>query len=179
MRLRHGIYGLLRQRSVLLGSIVLILATGVLAACQSETPIGPDLRAEDVWARPAVAMGESSMSAGSEAAPMGHASAGTGAVFMKLVNTGSEADRLVGAQTDAAEVAEIHETTLQGDVMKMQMLSQGLEIPAEAEVVLKPGSYHIMLIGITRDLKVGDQISLVLEFEKSAPMTVDAKVQEP
>jgi copper(I)-binding protein len=165
MILKHGIHGLLRQRMVLLGSVVLLLATGVLGACQSETPPGPELRAEDVWARPAVAMGESA--------------AGTGAVFMKLVNTGSEADRLVGAQTDAAEVVEIHETTMQGDVMKMQMLSQGLEIPAEGEVVLKPGGYHIMLIGITRDLKVGDQISFVLEFEKSAPMTVDAKVQEP
>jgi copper(I)-binding protein len=179
MRFRHGIRGLLRQRSVLLGGVVILLATGALGACRSETPAGPELRAEDAWARPAVAMGERSTSAGSEQVPMAQSSAGTGAVFMKLVNNGSEADRLVGAQTDAAEVAEIHETTLQGDVMKMQMLSQGLEIPAEGEVVLKPGSYHIMLIGITRDLKVGDQISLVLEFEKSAPMTIDAKVQEP
>lgn len=178
MRLNHGIPGLLRQRSVLLG-VVLLLATGVLGACRSETPAGPELRAEDVWARPAVTMGERSTSSGSEGAPMAQSSAGTGAVFMKLVNTGGEVDRLVGAQTDAADVAEIHETTMQGDVMKMQMLSQGLEIPAEGEVVLKPGSYHIMLIGITRDLKVGDQISLVLEFEKSAPMTVDARVQQP
>ena len=74
--------------------------------------------------------------------------AGTGAVFMLLVNEGGEADRLVGGKTDVAKVVEIHETVMEGDVMKMQMLPDGLEVPARGEVLLKPGSYHVMLIDL-------------------------------
>jgi copper(I)-binding protein len=98
---------------------------------------------------------------------------------MKLVNEGREADRLTGAQTDVAEVAEIHETRIEGDVMKMQLLPNGLEIPAEGEVLLKPGGYHVMLIGIKQDLNIGDMITVVLEFEKSGRMTVEAPVKQP
>ena len=93
--------------------------------------------------------------------------AGTGAVFMLLENTGGEADRLMGGQTDVAKVVEIHETVMEGEVMKMQMLSDGLEVPAKGEVLLKPGSYHVMLIGMKQDLKVGDTFTLDSQFEKS------------
>lgn len=179
MTLRQDAHGHLRRRVLFISSIVLLLLAGGLAACKSESPPGPDIRVESVWSRPAIAMGEMSGNTGSEGATMGPAMTGTGAVFMELMNNGREADRLVSAQTDVAEVVEIHETTMQGDVMKMQMLPQGLEIPAEGEVVLKPGSFHIMLIGLKRDLNEGDRISLLLEFEKSDPMTIDAEVREP
>ena len=179
MLLRHSVHGPLRQRLGLLGGLLLLALTGVLVACQSESPAGPEVKAEDVWTRPAVSMGGNSTTAGGEQGAMGHASMGTGAVFMRLVNTGGEADRLIGAQTDVAEVVEIHETTIQDDVMKMQMLPEGLEIPANGEVLLKPGGYHIMLIGMKRDLNVGDQISLTLSFDKGAPLTIDAEVREP
>jgi len=105
--------------------------------------------------------------------------AGTGGVFMRLVNKGNEADRLVGGTTDVAQAVEIHETVVENDVMKMQMLAGGLEVPAKGEVLLKPGSYHVMLIGMQRDLKVGDTFKLELQFEKSGPITVNPEVREP
>jgi len=77
------------------------------------------------------------------------------------------------------KVLEIHETVMEGEVMKMQMLPDGLEVPARGEVLLKPGGYHIMLIGIKRDLEVGDTFSLDLQFEKSGTITVEPKVREP
>ena len=104
---------------------------------------------------------------------------GTGAVFMLLVNKGDEADRLVAGETNVAEVVEIHETVLSGDVMKMQMLADGLEIPAKSDVLLKPGSYHVMLVGMKQDLKVGDTFTLDLEFDKSGTITVEPEVREP
>ena len=63
--------------------------------------------------------------------------------------------------------------------MKMQMLAGGLEVPAKGEVLLKPGSYHVMMIGMRRDLKVGDTFTLELQFEKSEPITVNPEVREP
>lgn len=76
-------------------------------------------------------------------------------------------------------MVEIHETRLEGDVTKMQFLPDGLEIPAQGDVELKPGGYHVMLVGVTHDLKVGDEFFVVLEFEKSGPLRVEATVREP
>ena len=160
--------------SIALGLIVLLLA--VLGACGG--PAGPSIQPEDVWSRPSMMVKEleGTSEGGTE---HGKGMAGTGAVFMVLKNKGGEADRLVGGQTDVAKVVEIHETVMEGEVMKMQMLQNGLEIPAKGEVLLKPGGYHVMLIGMTRDLKVGDTFSLDLEFEKSGTIKVEPEVREP
>jgi hypothetical protein len=125
-----------------------------------------------------MAMGEMESGESAEGG-MGKGMAGTGAVFMLLVNDGAEADRLVGGSTDVAEVVEIHETTMEGEVMKMRMLPDGLEVPAKGEVLLKPGGYHVMLIGMKQDLKPGDQFTVDLQFEKSGTITVEPEVQQP
>jgi copper(I)-binding protein len=169
----------LSLRRLTAGATLLLLFIGLLMACGSEAPAGPQIEVQDVWSRPAVAVEEISGESGGGEMGMGHAKGGTGAVYMKLVNTGQEADRLVSAQTDVAEVVEIHETRMEGDVMMMQMLPDGLEIPAQGEVELKPGGYHVMLIGLKQDLKEGDQYTVVLEFAKSGPMTVEPKVRQP
>jgi copper(I)-binding protein len=158
-----------------LGLLVLLVMVTV-AACGA--PAGSSIEIEDVWARPAMAMKETTESS-EGGAGMGQPMPGTGAVFMLLRNRGLEADRLVGGQTDVANVVEIHETVMEGEVMKMQMLANGLEVPAKGEVLLKPGGYHIMLIGMQRDLAVGDTFPLELQFEKSGILTVEPEVREP
>ena len=154
--------------------VLLALLLALLAACGA--PAGPSIQARDVWARPAMA-GSGAQSG--ESGGMGMAAPGTGALFMRLVNDGREADRLIGGRTDVAQTVEVHETRMEGEVMKMQMLADGLEIPAGGEVMLKPGSYHVMLIGMTRDLKAGDTFSLDLQFEKSGTLAVEPRVREP
>jgi len=164
-----------KERAFSLAVSVLLLVV-VLAACGG--PSGPEIKVKDVWSRPAMAMmmGESDSSQSSEGS-MGMA--GTGAVFMLLVNNGREADRLVGGKTDVAKMVEIHETVMEGEVMKMKMLPDGLEVPAKGEVLLKPGSYHVMLIGMQQDLKPGDSFVLELEFAKSGTVQVEPNVREP
>ena len=165
------------KRSVRMALIGLLLG-GMLAACGA--PPGPKVRADDAWARPAMAVGEMGTGESGEGGrERGGGMAGTGAVFLLLVNDGGEADRLVGGKTDAAEVVEIHETVMEGEVMKMRMLPDGLQVPAKGEVLLKPGGYHVMLIGMKQDLKVGDQFTVELQFEKSGTITVEPEVREP
>jgi periplasmic copper chaperone A len=151
----------------------------LLAACGSDVAPGPRITAEDAWARPASALAGMTASTGAEESDTGHARSGTGAVFMRLVNAGGESDRLLSAETEVAEVVEIHATRIEGDVMQMQLLPQGLEIPARSEVELKPGGYHIMLIGLKRDLVEDDVIPVVLHLEKTGTMTLEARVRTP
>ena len=99
------------------------------------------------------------------------------AAYMVIHNKGAQPDRLVGVATDAAERTELHETKMESGVMKMQPV-EGIDVPAGGSVELKPGGLHIMLIGLKRELKIGDQVELVLHFEKAGDIAVKAEVRE-
>lgn len=61
----------------------------------------------------------------------------------------------------------------------MEMLQQELiDMPADFELELKPGSYHIMLIGLKQDLKVGDEIQITLHFKNHEDVTVTVPVMD-
>jgi periplasmic copper chaperone A len=70
----------------------------------------------------------------------------TGAVYMTLDNKSGTADRLTGASSDVADKLQIYEMKVENGVMQMREVPDGLSIPAGGSVVLKPGSYHVMLI---------------------------------
>jgi copper(I)-binding protein len=86
---------------------------------------------------------------------------GTGA-FMSL--TAVQATRLVGVASPVAGVAELHEMKMVGDVMKMSAIA-GLDLPAGQAVLLKPGSYHLMLMDLKRPLAKDSTIPLTLRFK--------------
>jgi len=78
----------------------------------------------------------------------------------------SDADvRLVAAESPVAGVVEIHEMSMQSDVMKMSPIS-GLDLPAGQDVELKPGGYHVMLMDLRQQVKVGDEVPLRLVIER-------------
>jgi periplasmic copper chaperone A len=92
----------------------------------------------------------------------------TGA-FMTL--TAKDGSRLVGAASPVAGVVDVHEMKMEGDVMKMRVLKDGLELPAGKSVELKPGGYHVMLMDLKAALPKDSTIPLTLTFK-------DAKGQE-
>lgn len=85
----------------------------------------------------------------------------TGAFFQLKAKTDS---RLVEVRSAAADVVEVHEMMMEGNVMKMRALD-GLDLPAGKTVELKPGSYHVMLMGLKSQVKAGDAVPLTLVFE--------------
>jgi len=99
------------------------------------------------------------------------------AVYLTLTNSGREADRLVSAQTDVAARTEMHR--LVGDMasgMQMQQV-EDVRLPASGSVELKPGSLHIMLFDLERELEAGDAFSLTLQFEKAPESEVQVQVR--
>jgi hypothetical protein len=78
--------------------------------------------------------------------------------------TSTSGGRLVSASSPLAQVAEIHEMAMEGDVMKMRAVA-GLELPAGQAVALEPGGYHLMLIDLKRALKAGDRVPVTLVIE--------------
>ena len=99
----------------------------------------------------------------------------SGAAYVSLMNHGAEADRLVSAASPAAKTADIHKTDIVDGVMKMQAAGP-LEIPAMGTLEMKPGGYHVMLIGLVKPLKKGEEIEITFTFEKAGDVTVKVPV---
>lgn len=99
----------------------------------------------------------------------------TGA-FMKI--TAKEGSTLVGVATPVAGVAEVHEMKMDGDVMRMRALPNGLALPAGKTVALTPGGYHVMLMDLKATLPKDSTIPLTLTFKnaKGEQSQVELKV---
>ena len=82
--------------------------------------------------------------------------------FMQL--TSPRGARLVQVSTPEAGVAQVHAMRMEGDIMKMQALEQGLELPAGKAIELKPGGYHIMLMDLKSALKKDSRVPMTLVF---------------
>jgi periplasmic copper chaperone A len=101
----------------------------------------------------------------------------TGA-FMGLRSTDDA--KLVSAASSVAKQVEIHEMKMEGEMMMMRPLSS-LPLPANKPVALDPSGYHVMLIGLTRPISVGDKVPITLNFEdkngKKSSMEIKAEVR--
>lgn len=96
--------------------------------------------------------------------------------FMKI--SAKDGAKLVGASSPVAGVVQVHEMTMEGNVMKMRAVAGGLDIPAGQTVELKPGGYHVMLMDLKAPLVKDSSVALTLVFKdaKGVESKVDLKV---
>lgn len=85
----------------------------------------------------------------------------TGA-FMQI--TAPKAARLVEASSPVAGVTEIHEMTMDKDIMRMRAIP-GIDLPAGKAVELKPGGYHVMLMDLKAPITEGQDVPVTLVIE--------------
>ena len=99
----------------------------------------------------------------------------TGAAYLSIHNPTSRPDRLIGARTDVAKHAKLHTHLHENGVMKMRPID-GVEVPAHGRAELKPGGDHLMLMGLSAPLKMGDNFSVTLVFEEAGEISVMVKI---
>jgi periplasmic copper chaperone A len=97
------------------------------------------------------------------------------ALYMSVKNNGEVADALVGVSTPAATNSQLHESRVTDGVVSMLPV-EALPLPSHTVVVLEPKATHVMLLGLTRLLKTGDQIPVTLHFKAAGDITVPAAV---
>jgi copper(I)-binding protein len=134
-------------------------AASLLAGLIATGAAWAQVKVEDGWAR-ATVQGQKA----------------TGA-FMKF--TAPQATRLVSVVTPVAGVAEIHEMKMDNGVMKMRALSEGLDLPANQSVELKPGSYHLMLMDLKAPLMKDSSVALTLTFKDAKGKETQQQISVP
>jgi len=102
-----------------------------------------------------------------------------GAIYFVLHNDSTEQDELIGVSSDLADAVEIHESSLVAGTEVMQMNQVfSVALDAASEVTFEPGGLHVMLVGLKKELKVGDVIELTLHFQKHADILMSVSVAE-
>ena len=99
----------------------------------------------------------------------------TGA-FMHI--TASSDSKLVEVQSPVAKTVQIHESKMENDVMSMQPVAS-VALPAGKSVAIVPAGYHVMLIDLVGQIKVGDQVplTLIVEDSKGVKESIEVKAQ--
>jgi len=138
-----------------LQSVFISIFIFLLGACSSS---GKGIEIQNAWARPAI-------------------QGGNGAVYFLLQNQSVGGDELIGASSDVADAVEIHLSSMEGDVMRMQQV-MSVPIGGKASVEFAPGGFHIMLIGLKQDLNIGDEFQVSLQFKDHEDIPITVMVQE-
>jgi len=102
--------------------------------------------------------------------------AAVGGGYATIRNTGTSADRLVGATSPVSARAELHEMAVVDNVMRMREV-KGIDVPANGALELKPGGYHLMFMELKAPLKQGDKVPVTLKFEKAGDVKVELSVE--
>lgn len=103
----------------------------------------------------------------------------SGGAYLELENKGKAADKLTKVDSSVAKSVEMHSMEMAGDVMKMRQVDY-VTLNANSKINMKPGGgYHLMLIGLKRQLNTGDKFPLTLYFEKAGKIEVVVNVEAP
>jgi uncharacterized protein YcnI/copper(I)-binding protein len=145
-------------------------AAGGHAAHGEHAGHGDHMAAVDPGGFAPVAAGDLELTAGFTKAMLPGQPVGGG--FVTIANKGGEDDRLVSATSSQAGEVQLHEMAMEGDVMKMRQLNDGIVIPAGQTVELKPGGLHLMFYKVAEPFKEGATVNVTLTFEKAGAVEV-------
>ena len=136
----------------------LISTAAIATVLMAGSALAEDITVTDVWARASAGMAKA------------------GGVFMTLHNPTTHDDTLLSAASDVADIVQLHSHTMVDGVMQMREVAGGIVVPAGETVMLQPGGYHVMLMGLKAPLKEGDTFPVTLTFDSGQVTTIDAKV---
>lgn len=153
----------------LVQTAILSTLISLTAACQAEPDTG-----KAAASNATVADSVTVENAYARAVPPGQPNS---ASFLTLVNTSDTDHSVKAAASPVAATVELHTHTNNNGVMEMRQVPQ-IDVPAKGRTELKPGGFHIMLIGLKQDMKAGEKAALTLTFEDGSTTTVDAPIQD-
>jgi len=103
--------------------------------------------------------------------------ADTAAAYMTIRNNGDHDIEILGIETAAAKNPEFHSMEMNGDMMAMKKMAKVI-VPAHGGISFSPNGNHIMLIGLTGQLKTGEHIMMTLTTSEGEVVMVHAEVRD-
>ena len=100
-----------------------------------------------------------------------------GAGYLDIDTDAKTPDRLLSVTSSAAERVELHTVQTENGVARMRQVDGGIAVPADGEVKLRPGGYHVMFIKLKAPFAEGGTVPVTLEFEKAGSVELSLPVR--
>ena len=100
-----------------------------------------------------------------------------GGGFVTITNKGAQDDRLVSGTSPVAAEVQLHTMSMDRGIMRMRQVTDGIAVPAKGSLELHPGGFHIMFMGLKRQLRQGEHFPVTLRFQRAGRVTVQFAVQ--
>ena len=99
------------------------------------------------------------------------------AAFFVIKNNSDKDIAITSANSDIAEKNELHTHIKENQMLKMMKIEK-LVVPAKSSLELKSGGDHVMLMGLKKELKAGDEINLELSFSDGDKKSIKVPVKD-
>jgi hypothetical protein len=145
-----------------------LMVAGGLSACAStstEAQASPSTAAESASAGCPVQITDQWVKA---------AESGMTAAFGQLENPTDQDVTITAASSTAATAMELHEVVDKDGEMVMQPVDGGFTVPADDQLLLEPGGYHLMFMGLTGPIEAGDEVEITLTCADGATTSFTA-----
>ena len=138
----------------------LVVLASALAGCHRGThQQATTFEMEDAWVRAAPDSGS------------------TTAAYIRFVNGTADTVVVSHFSSEDARVVELHESSTDSVGESHMAMRDSLVIAPAHTLVMRPGGYHLMLIGTTHGLTPGKMIRVVMHLSNGAIVATSARVQ--
>ena len=153
------------MKRILIGLLILLgsfggVFEGIASGAQADETVFGGLIISDAWIK--------------ETSPNHPVTGG----YLAITNTNNSEDRLLSVSSVFSKRSEVHQITVENDVMTMGAVKDGILIEAGQTTHLKPGGYHLMFMRLDRQMKPQDVHEVMLVFEKAGAVTISMTVDK-
>lgn len=97
--------------------------------------------------------------------------------YLKIVNGTMQNDTLLAVQAEDVNRSEVHESFTTAEGLSGMRPADSLVIAPGSTLLLQPGSFHLMLMGIEKEFQAGDSLQISLQFSQAGTITKEAEVR--
>ena len=141
-------------------TLALCIGLLTLAGCKRESRLhATTFETHDAWVRSAPDSGS------------------TTAAYIRFVNGSPDTVVVSHFESDAARVVELHQSSTDNAGESHMAMQNALVIAPNHSLAMKPGGYHLMLIGTTQSLPAGKLVRIVMHLSNGSIIATSARVR--
>ena len=98
--------------------------------------------------------------------------------YIKIENKSEKNERLISVESEFSKKTELHDMHIKNDIMMMQQIEEGVLINSKSQLNLKPGSFHIMFIDLTKSFIKTKNQKVKFNFEIAGPIVINMPIMD-
>ena len=96
--------------------------------------------------------------------------------YIKIENKNDKNERLISVESNFSKRTELHYMNIKNDIMIMNHLEDGVLIKSKSKINLKPRSFHIMFIDLTKSFNKTSFQKVKFNFENAGSIIINMPI---